>query len=163
MCRNCQIEEIVSGGQTGVDRAALDAALRLGVPCGGWCPRGRLAEDGVIPAQYPLRETPETDYETRTRWNVRDSDGTLVLCFGPASGGTALTLACARVAMKPCLVVDLDEAATVEPVLAWARDNKVRRLNIAGPRSSAGTAIYDGAFAFILDLLSRDGWGLTSG
>ena len=76
--------EIVSGGQTGVDRAALDVALALGLACGGWCPRGRRAEDGPLPARYPLRETPSASYPERTEWNVRDSDGTLVLHRPPA-------------------------------------------------------------------------------
>src|SRR3989442_2721366 len=84
--------EIVSGGQTGVDRAALDTALALGLPCGGWCPRGRRAEDGPLPTRYPLRETPSSSYPERTVWNVRDSDGTLILHRGRLSGGTALTL-----------------------------------------------------------------------
>src|SRR3989442_8006923 len=83
--------EIVSGGQTGVDRAALDTALALGLTCGGWCPRGRRAEDGPLPARYPLRETPSASYPERTEWNVRDSDGTLVLHHGRLRGGTALT------------------------------------------------------------------------
>src|SRR5262245_51361441 len=73
------ISKIVSGGQTGVDRAALDVALELGIPCGGWCPKGRLAEDGPIPERYPLKETTLRVYPQRTEWNVRDSDGTLVL------------------------------------------------------------------------------------
>jgi hypothetical protein len=88
-----------------VDRAALDVALALGLPVGGWCPKGRRAEDGVIPARYPLVETPEPDYETRTRRNVEDSDGTLILNLGPPDGGTALTAAHARQIGKPCLIV----------------------------------------------------------
>src|SRR6266571_9073801 len=82
------VSKIVSGGQTGVDRAALDVALELGIPCGGWCPRGRRAEDGIIPERYPLIETPTTAYPQRTERNVRDSDGTLVLTVGRADGGT---------------------------------------------------------------------------
>ena len=73
------IAKLISGGQTGVDRAALDAALAAGLPIGGWCPKGRLAEDGVIPLRYPLQETPSQQYAQRTRWNVRDADGTLIL------------------------------------------------------------------------------------
>lgn len=156
-----QLERIISGGQTGVDRAALDAALRLGVPCGGWCPRGRLAEDGPIPTIYPLQETPETDYETRTRWNVRDSDATLVLSFGTPTGGTVFTIACTRILAKPCMVVDLNTPSRVEPVLAWARDLKVRTLNIAGPRASGGAEVYGRAFEFVVDLLAQDGWSGT--
>src|SRR5262249_20137195 len=86
------IARLVSGGQTGVDRAALDAALEVGVPCGGWCPKGRKAEDGRIDDRYPLCETPSAAYSQRTRWNVRDSDGTLVLAWGEPTGGTLLTV-----------------------------------------------------------------------
>src|SRR5690606_25772528 len=89
------IERIVTGGQTGTDRAALDFALEAGIACGGWCPRGRIAEDGPIAALYPLVETPTSLYEQRTEWNVRDSDATLVLTHGTPIGGTLLTLECA--------------------------------------------------------------------
>src|SRR3990172_4511968 len=101
-------ERIVAGGQTGVDRAALDAALGLGLPCGGWCPRGRKAEDGPIDPRYPMEETPSDDYAERTEWNVRDADGTLVLTRGEPSGGTAFTIATARRGRSPLLVLDLD-------------------------------------------------------
>src|SRR6516162_4541079 len=87
---------VVSGGQTGVDRGALDAALGLGVPCGGWCPDGRRAEDGVIPARYPVTELRGAGYEERTHKNVEDSDGTLIITFGQVSGGTARTLEVCR-------------------------------------------------------------------
>ena len=90
------IGKILSGGQTGVDRAALDVAIELGVPRGGWCPKGRRAEDGVIAKQYPLRETPSTDYRERTRRNVRDADGTLIVTADELRGGTALTRALAE-------------------------------------------------------------------
>src|ERR1700746_3926565 len=102
------ISKIVSGGQTGVDRAALDVALDLGIACGGWCPKGRLAEDGPIPERYPLEETTLPFYPQRTERNVRDSDGTLVLTVGPPKGGTALTLVLARRQKKPFRVVNLN-------------------------------------------------------
>src|ERR1043166_1868000 len=98
---------IRSGGQTGVDRAALDVALEWGVPCGGWCPRGRRAEDGPINPRYPLVETPWVGYPQRTEWNVRDSDGTLILTRGEADRGTALTIELASRYQKPCLVLAL--------------------------------------------------------
>lgn len=88
--------KIISGGQTGVDRAALDAALQLGIPCGGWCPKGRKAKDGPIPDRYPLKETESGSYPVRTEMNVRDSDGTLILTWGRPTGGTALTVRLAR-------------------------------------------------------------------
>src|SRR6516162_1127534 len=100
------ISKVVSGGQTGVDRAALDIALELGIPCGGWCPKGRLAEDGTIPNHYPLKETPLPLYPQRTEWNVRNSDGTLVLTTGQTKGGTALTIAIARRQKKPRLIIN---------------------------------------------------------
>src|SRR5437868_610576 len=117
------IRKIISGGQTGVDRAALDVALELGIACGGWCPKGRLAEDGPIPERYPLKETNLPVYPQRTEWNVRDSDGTLVLTLGspakngelaPEGSGTALTIELARRQKKPCLVVDLNNHPEVK-------------------------------------------------
>ena len=90
-----------------MDRAALDVALELGFPCGGWCPSGRLAEDGPLQEIYPLKETPSKAYAQRTEWNVRDSDGTLVLHRGSLSGGTALTVELTKENNKPCLVIDL--------------------------------------------------------
>src|SRR5262245_54833883 len=92
--------KIISGGQSGVDRAALDVALELGIPCGGWCPKGRRAEDGPLPDRYPLDETQTSFYPERTRRNVRDSDGTLILADGAAKGGTALTIELAEQMQK---------------------------------------------------------------
>ncbi len=133
---------IVSGGQTGVDRAALDAALALGLAIGGWCPHGRWAEDGPIPGRYPLRETPSADPAQRTRWNVRDSDATLILSPAPLQGGTALTADAARQRGRPLLVVDPSSSIVDGPV-AWL----VRSvppggtLNVAGPRASEAASI----------------------
>ncbi|MBI4400273.1 MAG: putative molybdenum carrier protein [Nitrospirae bacterium] len=135
-------EKIISGGQTGVDRAALDLALELGVPCGGWCPKGRKAEDGPIAARYPLKETPADDYAQRTEWNVRDSDGTLVLTRGHPSEGTAFTIEVAMRQGKPCLVLYLTESPNVSEVPAWANKHNVRVVNVAGPRESKCPGIY---------------------
>ncbi len=128
--------KIVSGGQTGVDRAALDVALALGLPVGGWCPRGRRAEDGRIPDRYPLVETPERNYQTRTRRNVEDSDGTLILNQGPLDGGTALTVDDARQGGKPCLVVALETGIEPAAFRAWLAAHRITVLNVAGPRES---------------------------
>jgi len=145
--------EIVSGGQTGVDRAALDTALALGLPCGGWCPRGRRAEDGPLPARYPLRETPSASYPQRTEWNVRDSAGTLVLHRGRLRGGTALTLRLARAHGRPAMAVDLTAAPRAEPVREWISRERIRRLNVAGPRESEHPGIQTQAAAFLRELL----------
>ncbi len=147
------ITRIVSGGQTGVDRAALDAALALGLPCGGWCPRGRLAEDGVIPPRYPLRETPDAEYAQRTEWNVRDSDGTLVLKRGHAGGGTAFTIVTARRLRRPLLVLDLARRPRTEQLLRWILERGVRTLNVAGPRESQRPGAYAAAREFLLEAL----------
>ena len=144
---------IVSGGQAGVDRAALDVALELGIPCGGWCPAGRLAEDGVIPPRYPLRETPSVDTAQRTRWNVRDSDATLILATGPLTGGSELTARVAREIERPLLVLDPTTPGR-EALLAWLQPLLRPVLNVAGPRESTRPGIYALAHAFFLAALA---------
>jgi hypothetical protein len=131
---------IVSGGQTGADRGGLDAAIALGIPHGGWCPRGRRAEDGRIPARYALRESESTRYAERTAQNVRDSDATALFTHGPPTGGSALTLAIARRDGRPILHVDLahlDEAAAATALADWLRHTCPSVLNVAGSRESA--------------------------
>ena len=153
---------IVSGGQTGVDRAALDAALDAGVDCGGWCPDGRAAEDGVIPAQYPVVPLPDGGgYEQRTVRNVRDSDGTVILSFGPPQGGSKTTLDAALAADRPVLVVDArttSQQAAAEQIAEFAQAHSIRTLNVAGPRHSEQPLIADwarDAVAMALRLLTR--------
>jgi len=143
------IERVISGGQTGVDRAALDVALKLGVPCGGWCPLGRRAEDGPLKEIYPLQETPSSAYTQRTRWNVRDSDGTVVLYWGSLSGGSVLTVELAKEHNKPCLQIDLCENALPEILLDWLKRHKIRTLNVAGTRESGSPGIYEEACQFL--------------
>ena len=137
--------KIVSGGQTGVDRAALDWALANGAACGGWCPLGRLAEDGIIDLRYPLRETPENDPAQRTEWNVRDSDGTLIVSLAKRLvGGTRLTEVLAERLAKPHLVLaktDGDLFAQVEALRRFIAENSIQVLNIAGPRASGEPSV----------------------
>ncbi len=154
-----KFKKIVSGGQTGVDRAAMDVALSLGIPCGGWCPQGRRAEDGTINARYPLKETPQADYPQRTDWNVRDSDGTLLLCWKKPTGGTAYTLKCAEIRDKPTLTLDLTlrwsqkRRAEFE---SWLKVNHIETLNVAGPREShAPGKVYRKARRILEKLLGR--------
>ncbi len=133
---------ILSGGQTGADRAALDFAIEYGLAHGGWCPRGRLAEDGPIDERYQLTETPSRRYDQRTEWNVRDSDATVVFTVSSeATGGTALTLAVARRLGKPCLHLAGETASAIgrdpaDELLDFLATHHVSRLNIAGPRAS---------------------------
>jgi hypothetical protein len=141
--------KIVSGGQTGVDRAALDVALELGIPCGGWCPKGRIAEDGPIDPLYPLIETSSPGYFERTEKNVEDSDGTLVLNRGPLNGGTALTIEYLEKHRKPYRVVDLGNGANPQEVILWLRAKRIKILNVAGPRESKCPGIYRNSRAFL--------------
>jgi hypothetical protein len=144
---------IVSGGQTGVDRAALDAAIERGVPHGGWCPLGRTAEDGRIPDRYQLRETDSPDYAFRTEQNVLDGDATLILYRGRISGGTELTLRLARQHGRPHLAVDLDAAAEPAEVRRWLEEYAVETLNVAGPRESQSPGIGAMARDFVRSIL----------
>lgn len=148
------IERIISGGQTGVDRAALDVALALGIPCGGWCPRGRRAEDGEIDGRYPLTETPRAHYTQRTEWNVRDSDATLILHRGDLEGGTLRTLQIARALGRPVRVIDLDRPDSVEDVDHWLETQRAGVLNIAGPRESGRPGIQAAAGRYLSQLLA---------
>jgi hypothetical protein len=150
-----RLDQIVSGGQTGVDRAALDAALAHDVSVGGWCPRGRRAEDGPIPERYPLQETPSAAYEQRTAWNVRDSDGTLIVTDGTLEGGTALTMREARRQGRAVLHVRTSDPVPVEMIRAWGEDHDVRVLNVAGPRASEVDGIYDRARTILDALLAE--------
>jgi hypothetical protein len=148
------IRRIISGGQTGVDRAALDVAAELGVPRGGWCPRGRRAEDGRIPPQYPLVETSSATYGERTRRNVSDADATLILCRGPLSGGTALTHRYAVEQGKRCWIVDLCAPPEFAGWAPWCRENRARVLNVAGPRASQQCEIYSQARSWLIGALT---------
>src|SRR5262245_60514033 len=143
--------KVVSGGQTGVDRAALDVAIELGLPHGGWCPRGRRSEGGAIPDVYPLRETPESRYEQRTEWNVRDADATLLLYRDDLSGGTAFTFQCVRSLGRSHALVDLAGEPDPRALAPWVAAFSV--LNVAGPRESRAPGIYDEARRYLLDLL----------
>ena len=146
-------KRIVSGGQTGVDRAVLDVALELGIPHGGWCPRGRLAEDGAIPRRYELTETESSEYAVRTEKNVLDSDGTLIFCRDETSGGTELTRRLAFQHGKPCLVVDLNRPLPADDVRRWITENRIGTLNVAGPRESQNRGISAQARQFFEGLL----------
>jgi hypothetical protein len=131
---------IVSGGQTGADRAALDFALRAGLPHDGWCPLGRLAEDGPLDARYALRETPSSQYAERTAWNVRDSDATVLFTLkAEVTGGTKLTGDVAASLDRPVLHLSAAQFGTLEAAAMlrqFIATHKVTRLNVAGPRAS---------------------------
>ena len=150
------VTKIISGGQTGVDRAALDVAVELGIACGGWCPKGRASEDGPIPDHYPLTETPSAEPAQRTEWNVRDADATLIIAQGKLTGGTALARRLARSMKKPCLITNPAEAISPATVRDWLDDHQVEVLNVAGPRASTDPHIYELARQLLSNALARD-------
>ncbi len=134
---------IVSGGQTGADRAALDWAIQNGFDYGGWCPRGRKAEDGIIGPQYRLGETPSAQYDQRTEWNVRDSDATVIFSLGKNLwGGSKYTAEMAQKHRKPLLqLCRASDTKAAEQLKQFLRHHRVRVLNIAGPRASEEPAV----------------------
>ena len=147
------IKKIISGAQTGADRAALDFAINNDIPHGGWVPKGRLAEDGVIGPHYNVTEAPSENYGRRTELNVIDADGTLIISHGELAGGSALTRKLAEKYGKPCLYVDLHHTPEFQATLDiahWITSNRIGVLNVAGPRASSDPRIY-GAVMNILE------------
>ena len=147
------VGRVVSGGQTGVDRGALDAAMALGIEHGGWCPKGRLAEDGFIPTRYRMKQTASTEYWVRTERNVRDSDGTLILYREQLSGGTDLTRRLAEKHGKPHLPIDLAGRPDAASVRRWIAEHQIDTLNVAGPRESSAPEIQWDAKCFLEEAL----------
>ena len=138
--------KIVSGGQTGVDRAALDAALRYGIESGGWCPTGRLDELGRIPDRYPIKELENGGFTERTLQNVKDSDGTVIIYPGKLSGGTEQTLHFCVEQPRPHELIDASKVSTekaAQLIADFVRENKIDALNVAGPRASEWPKGYD--------------------
>jgi hypothetical protein len=151
------IEKIVSGGQTGADRAALDFAIGRGIPHGGWCPHGRIAEDGILDRRYSLSETPGADASQRTEWNVRDSDGTVIFSIAPGLvGGSKQTAEFALQYRKPCLHVSRERDGDVAAgkLSDFIVEHQIKILNVAGPRWSEEPEI--GAFVF--EILGKMGF-----
>ena len=147
--------KIISGGQTGADRAALDAAIALSIPHGGWLPRGRKTEDGPLPDRYALQENDSPRYRDRTKRNILAADATLICSHGPLSGGSALTEALAIRHNRPFLHVNFEhspmDAATVL-VQRWLDGLQPTILNVAGPRGSSDPHIYTAVFVLLTSL-----------
>jgi hypothetical protein len=154
--------KIISGGQTGVDRAALDVALKNGIDCGGWCPAGRLDEFGKIPDRYPVRELEHGGFTERTLQNVKDADGTVIIYSGELSGGTEQTVGFCVEQQRPRQLIDASMISILEAVRLIAdfvRKDKIDILNVAGPRQSEWPEGYDYAFraleAFVNSITSK--------
>ena len=133
------IKKIISGGQTGCDRAALDFAMKFEIPCGGWVPKGRLAEDGRIPDRYQLQEMPTESYEARTEQNVIDSNGTLIVARGKLTGATDYTREMTLKHRKQLLGINLNLTGHYDAtslIASWIKLQRVDVLNVAGPRAS---------------------------
>jgi hypothetical protein len=161
------VAKVVSGGQTGADRGGLDAAIELGIPHGGWCPRGRRAEDGRIPERYALVETRSPDYDVRTERNVRDSDATVVFTSGEPEGGSALTVRLAGDLGRPCRHVDLasaDDERLASALGDWLAEQAPRVLNVAGSRESRNPGVGARVRAILVRaLMTRSSDGTTRG
>jgi hypothetical protein len=155
LCGDMSLKKIVSGGETGVDRAALDAALGVEFPCGGWAPGERMAEDGVIPERYPLIPLPHGGYRQRTRLNVTDSDGTAILFNEILQGGTRLTRNLCALLKRPYILINAgvtrDPGEAADTILKFIGDNQIQVLNVAGPRASRWIEGY----RFALDVIGR--------
>lgn len=140
------LKKIISGGQTGVDQAALDVAISLDIPHGGWIPKGRKIDTGILPDKYKLKETGSSSYPESTKQNIIDSDGTLIISHGKLAGGSLLTLELAEQFNKKWLHIDLQinrGFSAAQSVKSWIVQNGIKVLNIAGPRASENSDIYE--------------------
>ena len=159
MRKNRRLFKIVSGGQTGADRGGLDAAIELNIPHGGWCPKGRGAEDGKIPAKYNLTETTSFVYWKRTEQNVIDSSATIIFTFGSPTGGSKLTLEFAVKHSKPHIHIDLnyDDTQIINKLSKWLADlhNPQIILNIAGTRESEAPGIQERVYGIVVRVCGR--------
>lgn len=139
------LKKIISGGQTGVDQSALDAAIELNFPHGGWCPKGRICETGTIPTRFQLIESSTSEYPERTKLNIQDSDGTLILApklpLTPKNG-TYMTFELAQELNKPVYLLDLSEKENISDMVEWVVKNRIQVLNVAGPRESNSPGVY---------------------
>jgi len=154
-----RLKKIISGGQTGVDRGALDAALAAEFACGGWVTWDRMAEDGVIADRYPLVPLPNCGYRQRTRLNVSDSDGTAILYGETLEGGTRLTRNLCALLERPYILINArdtpDPIAAAAAVLRFVEDNNIETLNVAGPRASGWVAGYAFAIKIVAEVIRR--------
>lgn len=151
------IEKIISGGQTGADRAALDIAIKLNIPHGGWIPKGRKTEDGILPDKYQLKEMPTANYPARTEKNILDSDGTLIISHGNLTGGSALTRKLAKKHDRPWVHTDMDQmpiSDAAEILISWIERHDIQVLNVAGSRASKDPVIYGVTFEVLKTVLS---------
>ena len=146
---------IVSGGQTGVDRGALDAAIELKIPHGGWCPAGRMAEDGTIPDRYDLQDNGFANYPARTRQNVVDSDATLILYGKRVGDGTRLTNRICEKANRPCLMLSIDDDSAIQQLRLWLSEQRPATLNVAGSRESSSPGIERQTKSMLVKCLSQ--------
>ena len=147
--------KIITGGQTGVDRATLDFALCNDIYCGGWCPRGRVAEDGFIPQYYPLTESYSLEYRVRTEQNVVECDAVLIIVYDELDEGSMRTMELAHTFFKPVFVWKLGVNRNYSQFTAWLENKNIRVLNVAGPRLSNAPGIYEATLDLLDDLLAN--------
>lgn len=154
------LKKVISGGQTGADQAGLDVAIKLGIPHGGWIPKGRMTEVGPLPEKYNLQEMTTKSYHKRTEQNILDSDGTLIVSHGKLTGGSKLTVDLAKKHCRPFLHLDLKSMSMVyagRMLVSWLTDNGIKVLNVAGTRGSKDPEIYDATVKLLEGSLERTG------
>ena len=146
---------IISGGQAGTDRAALDFAIKYGLCSSGWCPKGRLAEDGIIADKYPLKETATAEPSERTRFNIEESDASLIIYKKIADTGTLFTIQYATDMAKQIIVSCQEQEISTQSFRKWLQENKVQKLNVAGPRESKDEGVYEYSLETLCKLLGN--------